>query len=163
MKLAYKTFLVDTGLGGNVFNRDYKKLHRLAGKCWFQHLWCLCDFLQVKVVLNKAHHVQPIREGDRCLMDAVIDTGRFKGEELVIIGICRKFKAVHMILCLVRCDGKEIRAGVMDKHKEQSLRKFPQEQPTAKMLTIWNNAIASIANNMVNRKGCINNPLRRFL
>ena len=32
MKLAYETFLVDTGLEGDVFSRDYKKLHRLAEK-----------------------------------------------------------------------------------------------------------------------------------
>ena len=32
MKLAYKTCLVDTELGGNVFSRDYKKLHRLVEK-----------------------------------------------------------------------------------------------------------------------------------
>ena len=35
MKLAYETFLVDTGLGGNVFCRDYKKPHRLAEESWF--------------------------------------------------------------------------------------------------------------------------------
>ena len=45
MRLAYETFLIDTGLGGNVFGRDYKKLHNLAEKCWFEHLWRLCNFL----------------------------------------------------------------------------------------------------------------------
>ena len=79
MKLAYETFLVDTGLGGDVFCQDYKRLHILAEESWFQHLWCLCDFLQVKAVLDKTHHVQPICKGDRCLMDAVIKTGRCKG------------------------------------------------------------------------------------
>ena len=69
-------------------------------------------------------------------MDAVIETGRFKGDELVVIRICRKFKAVHMISCLVRCDDKEIRADVLDKHEGQSMRQFPQERPTAKMLII---------------------------
>ena len=38
MRLAYKTFLVDTGLGGDVFCRNYKRLHVLAEKSWFQHL-----------------------------------------------------------------------------------------------------------------------------
>ena len=81
-------------------------------------------------------------------MDVMIEMGRFKGEELAIIGICSKFKAVHMIACLVRCNDKEIRADVLDKHKGQSRQQFPREQPTAKMLTIWNNAIALIASNM---------------
>ena len=86
MKLTYETFLVDTGLGGDVFSWDYKKLNRLSEKSWFQHLWCcMCDFLQVKVVLHKAHHAPPIREGDRCLMGAVIETGRFKCDKLLIL------------------------------------------------------------------------------
>ena len=32
MKLVYETFLVNTGLGGNVCSHNYKKLHRLAEK-----------------------------------------------------------------------------------------------------------------------------------
>ena len=32
MRLAYEKFLVDMGLGGNVFSKDYKKLHKLAEK-----------------------------------------------------------------------------------------------------------------------------------
>ena len=36
MKLAYEIFLVDTGLGGDVFCRDYKKLHILVEESWFQ-------------------------------------------------------------------------------------------------------------------------------
>ena len=71
--------------------------------------------------------------GDRCLMDAIIKTGRFKGDKLSTIGICRKFKAVHMISCLVRCDGREIRQDILDKHKGSSKRQFPQERPTTKM------------------------------
>ena len=93
MKLAYETFLVDTGLGGNVFCQDYKKLHVLAEESWFQHLWCLCDFLQVKVILDKAHHVASTQEGNRCLLDVIIETGRFQGDKISTIGICRKFKS----------------------------------------------------------------------
>ena len=38
MKVAYETFQVDVGLGGNVFSRDYERLCKLAQPCWFQHL-----------------------------------------------------------------------------------------------------------------------------
>ena len=74
------------------------------------------------MVLDKAHHVPPIREGNRCLMDALMKTDHFKGDELPIIGICRKSKAVHMISCLVRRDGKEIRRDVLNKHEGLSRR-----------------------------------------
>ena len=136
MRLAYETFLVDTGLGGDIFCRNYQKLHRLAEKSWFQHLWQLCDFLQVKLVLDEANHVQPIREGDKCLMGAIIGTDHFKGDDLVAIGICRKFKAAHMISCIVRCDGREVRQDMLNKEKGLSKRQFPKERPTARMLGI---------------------------
>ena len=113
--------------------------------------------------LDKAHHVPLIREGDRRLMDAVIKEGRFKGDKLSTIGICRKFKAVHMISCLVRCNGREIRRDVLDKHKGLSGRQFPQERPTVKMLATWNSAIALIATSTVNRKMCLLDPLGKFL
>ena len=109
MRLAYETFLVDVGLGGNVFCKDYKKLHVLAENCWFSHLWCLCDFLEVKVIIDKSHHAQPIREGDRCFMDVIVESGRFGKDDLIVIGICRKYKAIQMTSSLVRCDGREIR------------------------------------------------------
>ena len=57
MRLAYETFLVDTGLGGDVFCRNYQRLNQLAQESWFQHLWRLCNFLQVELVLDKAYHV----------------------------------------------------------------------------------------------------------
>lgn len=33
IKLAYETFLIDVGLGGGVFSKDYSKLHGLAERC----------------------------------------------------------------------------------------------------------------------------------
>ena len=106
------------------------------------------------MVLDKAHHAPPICEAEKCLMDAVIKTGLFKGDELSTIGICRKFKTVHMISCLVRCNGREVRRDLLNKHEDLSRRQFPQEPPTIKMLAIWNKAIASIATSTVNRKKC---------
>ena len=78
-----------------------------------------------------------------------------KGDKLLTIGICRKFKAVHMISCLVRCNGREIRRGVLNKHKGLSRGQFLQERPAVKMLVTWNSAIVLIATSTVNGK-CVN-------
>ena len=80
MKAAYETVLIDIGLGGDIVYIDCKNLHKLAEKCYFQHLWGLCDFLEVKVSLDKCHNVQLIRVGERCFMGAVVDTGCFTGK-----------------------------------------------------------------------------------
>ena len=105
----------------------------------------------------------PIREGDKCLMDAIIETGHFKGDDLVTVGICRKFKAAHMVSCIVRCDGKEVRQDMLDNQKGLSRRQFPKEHPTARMLEVWNRAVSSIATETINGKMCLPKPLGRFL
>ena len=163
MRLGYETFLVDVGLGGNVFGKDYKKLHHLAQNCWFEHLWCLCDFLQVKVILHQSHHAQPVRQNDKCLMSVIIEDGHFRGDTLKLVGTCRKYKGVHMLSCLVKCDGREIRPDVLDDQEGQSLRQFPQERPTPTMLATWNDAIASLAGDVVNGNMCLPSPLGKFL
>ena len=96
-------------------------------------------------------------------MDAIIKTGCFKGDKLSTIGICRKFKAVHMISCLVRCDCREVRQEVLDKHEGLSKRQFPEERPTPKMLDTWRRAIACVATSTVNGKMCLQDHLGRFL
>jgi hypothetical protein len=163
IRLCYESFLVDVGLGGNVFCKDYKKLHHLAQSCWFEHLWCLCDFLQVQVVLDQSHHAQRVREHDRCFMDVIIEDGRMKEDTLKTVGICRKYKKIHMMSCLVKCDGREIRPDVLDNQEGQSLRQFPQEKPTPAMLATWNDAIATLASDRVNGKMCLPSPLGKFL
>ena len=160
IKLAYETFLVDVGLGGDVFSKDYKNLHKLAEKCWFEHPWCLCNFLQVKVILDQAHHVQPIRVKDQCFMDVIVETGHFNIDTLVILGICRKFKAVHFMSCLVKCDSREIRPDILDSQEGHSLREFPRERPTPSMLATWNDAVALLSSKNVNGKMCLPSPLK---
>ena len=163
MKVAYETFQVDVGLGGNVFSRDYERLCKLAQPCWFEHLWHLCDFLKVDVELHESHNVQPIRENDKCFMDAAVETGLFDITELVSLGVCRKYKGVHMLSCLVTCDGREVRKDMLDDGDVPSARHFPHERPTPTMLEQWNRAIETIASEKRNGKMCLPNPLGKFL
>ena len=97
------------GSGVDIFARNYKKFHKLAEPCWLEHLWHLCDFLKVEVILHESHNVQPIRKNDKCFMDALTEAGQFSTDALITLGTCRKFKGVHMLSCLVTCDDKEIR------------------------------------------------------
>ena len=104
-----------------------------------------------------------MRQNDTCFMDVIIDDGRFRDDTLKIVGTCRKYKGIHMMSCLVKCNGREIRPDVLNDQEEQSLRQFPQEKPTPTMLATWNDAIASLASEMVNGKMCLPSPLGKFL
>ena len=43
LQQMYKVFLMDIGIGGNIFNRDYMSLEYLTKHSWFKHLWQLCN------------------------------------------------------------------------------------------------------------------------
>lgn len=96
-------------------------------------------------------------------MDAIIETGHFKGDALVVLGVCRKFKAVHMISYLVKCNDREIRTDILDSHEGQSLRQFPRERPTPTKLSTWNDTVSLFASKKVNGKMCLPTRLQRFL
>ena len=114
------------------------------------------------MIIDKLHHAQPIRDGDRCFMDVIVESGHFNKDDLITIGICRKYKGVHMTSCLVRCDGREVRQDILDDREGLSRRKFPEEHPTPAMLAVWNKAVMSIASDTVNGKMCLPSALGQF-
>ena len=85
------------------------------------------------------------------------------GDLYVTLGVCRKYKGVHMLSCLVTCDGREVRKDMLDDSKVPSMRQFPHERPTPYMLEQWNSAIEAIACNRRNGKMCLPNTLGKFL
>ena len=92
----------------------------------------------------------------------IVEKGHFLEDDLITIGICRKYKGVHMTSCLVRCDGREIRQDILDSHEGHSRRKFPEEHPTPAMLALWNKAVMTIASDTVNGKSCLPSALGQF-
>ena len=86
-KQAFETFLINLGFGGNVFTANYKKYHKLAERSRFSHLWELCHYFDVQLLLDdKNPHIQPVCDGDRCFMDAIISTNIFNIGQLQMVG-----------------------------------------------------------------------------
>ena len=73
---AYKAFLVEVGLSGNVLTRNFALLGGLAKKgTWFHTLWEFCHHLKLTMDLNPSFHIQFERTRDATIMDKFIQTG----------------------------------------------------------------------------------------
>merc|ERR1712115_535155 len=91
----YKTFLMDVGLNGNVFSRDYKALEYLAEHSWFKHLWQMCHLFKCDLTLNFPENPQRIREGDKALIEVFIESGLFSKKQIKILQRVRRYKKAH--------------------------------------------------------------------
>ena len=70
MMQAYKAFLMEVGIYRNGLAKDFETYGILATEwTWFKSLWQYTSHLKVLVELSSEYQVQPIREGDRSLME----------------------------------------------------------------------------------------------
>lgn len=105
LKQMYEAFLMDIGLGGNIFDRNYESLEYLAENSWFQHPWRLCHQFDYKLKISFPAHIQEQQKGDKALMDIFLDSKLFRREKLMVLQRTRRFKKVHFLsdcLCMNR-------------------------------------------------------------
>ena len=68
---AYEAFLTEVGVYGNGFAKDFETYGILATEwTWFKSIWQYTAHFKVLVELSSEYQLQPIREGDRSLMEA---------------------------------------------------------------------------------------------
>ena len=100
---SYESFLMDVGLGKNVFTRNDKTLGFLAEHCWFKHLWELCHLYGITLTINFQENLPQCREGNRAIMDVFLDSNLFLVLELMTLECVQRHKnKVHYlsnILC----------------------------------------------------------------
>ena len=98
LNIALGTSIVDTGLGDDVFNMDFRHHGDLATRGWCKLLWELCTFLNAKIQRNFSRRFRPVRKGDVPFMRELIVRNKDKnclGEKtwrpLVGIGSSKRF------------------------------------------------------------------------
>ena len=97
--------MVEVGVYGNIFSRLWEDLKILATKhTWYYNLWELCHRLDVKLEVDEKYHIKPVRQGDRSIIDVVIEKG-YRGKPLESINVVRKFLNLIHLSDLVLCDG----------------------------------------------------------
>jgi hypothetical protein len=69
----------------------------------YHNLWELCDRLGVKIEVEDAHHIKPVRQGDRSIIDVSFEVGH-RGNILERINVNRKHLKLIHLSDLVLCD-----------------------------------------------------------
>ena len=141
LRHAYEIFRISVGLGGNIFERDFKHLGELAEPCWFTHTWKLCHRFSSPIEFGNEFEVPLMRERDIALIDSFIDTGIWQIADLKILNRVRRFKCVFSRSDILQPDGRTVLPSMMDNSQGKSDWTFPIEQPTRENFQLWCTAL----------------------
>ena len=125
--------MLEVGVYGNIFSRPWDKLKVVATKhTWYYNLWELCHRLEVEIEVEEKYHINPVRQGDRSIIDAAIEAG-YRGDNLESVNVVRK--SLHLIHMsdLVACDGETLDLSLVKGNLRSPLEskmQFPVEKPT---------------------------------
>ena len=145
LQVGYETFRVDTGLGGNIFDRDYNEVGHLAKHSWWKHTWHLCYIYKVKITFEARFEPLASRENDSTLMDVLVSRGIWNKHELGILNRVRRYKQVYFRSDVIACNGRTVRPDMLDTSPGSSTWRFAREQPTTRDFSTWRAALANIS------------------
>lgn len=147
---AYEAFLMEVGLGGNIFVRDFDQLGCLASDgTWFKCFWQYAHHLGISFVVHEDYHLQPLRVNDTPIMELFLQAG-WK-DEIVGLNRVRKYNKLTHISEAVMCDGRAIDQTYLNRDKRPSGQVvYSLEMPTPRDFNVWNQAIKSLTRSNLN-------------
>ena len=91
---ASKTFQINVGLDGNVFNRNFDHLGKLAEKGWSKSTWQLYHRFRVSLILCASNGIPPMYQQDKEIMKCLLEYVIYSIEDLSVLNIvnCEKLK-----------------------------------------------------------------------
>jgi hypothetical protein len=140
---AYQVFQVEVRLGRNIFSQTSISFGRLTTHGFFHNLWELLHRYGVVFCLHSNFDILLLREQDRTLMNAVLDTRIFDWQEQETLNWHRLFKKVHSIGDVCN-DGQTINPTMLTQEAGQSSRDFPLQVPTGPDNKLWLKMINSL-------------------
>ncbi len=141
---AYQVFQVKVGLSGNIFSRSFISFGRFSTYGFFCNLWEILHRYVDVFRLHSNFDILLLREQDRTLMDAVLDTGIFDRREQETLNWYRHFKGVHSIGDMVCSNGLTIDPTMFTREAGQSSRDFPLQVWTGLDHKLWLKMIHSL-------------------
>jgi hypothetical protein len=75
LQLVYESFQMEVGLDGNIITRSYTQLGDLASHSWFKVLWQYSSLYKVKIKFNPKYLLGSTRQGDKPLIELLIEHG----------------------------------------------------------------------------------------
>ena len=144
IKHEYETFLVDVGLEGNIFTRNYSALEFMAEHSWWKHTWRLCYTFDCELVIDSVYMPLRFRERDQVIMELFINSGLWSKRRLIIRNRVRRFKNIHFFSEILCSDRKTIDPRMLTNNKGHSSRDFLTERPTSSALALWRTVLRTL-------------------
>ena len=145
LHMGYESFVMDIGVYGNVFDLDYRTYSILAtNDTWFKNVWELIHEFEIKATFGTDVQLFPLRKGDKSLMSEFYKY--YSGDDLQTLNICRQYKKVIHLSCIILADGRTIDRDCLNTKEGRSEKhKFPLQRPSRSMHALWNEAIRRIS------------------
>ena len=93
--------------------------------------------MDVKLEVDVKHHIKPVRQGDRSIVDVAIEKG-YRGKPLESINVVWNHLNLMHLSDLVLCDGKTLPDEVLEASGQMAINvTFPKEKPTRNDKSLW--------------------------
>jgi hypothetical protein len=135
---------LELGLAGRLFDHDFKTVGHLITECWIKNLWKETSAYGFRLI-EQMGSLKPECEGDKMLMEAIIQTG-YKGRELRDLTKCRLYLQCSNLADITNGKGNKILAAAIQCHRsaliERKQYKWPiQPAPNQLQKLLWRKAL----------------------
>ena len=109
LQTSYEVFRADTGLGGDIFSRNFDDLGFLAKHSWWKCTWNLCRLYKGNITFDAKYEPPSPRDNDPTVMDLFLSQGIWARSDLSVLNRVRRFLKVFFRSDLLACDGRSVR------------------------------------------------------
>ena len=93
--------------------------------------------MDAELEVDGKHHIKPVRQEDRSIIDVTIEKGH-RGKTLESINGVRKYLNLIHLSDLVHCDGKTLSDELLEASGQMATNiTFPKEKPTRNEKSLW--------------------------
>jgi hypothetical protein len=156
IQASMELMIIDLRVSEQPLGESYLRYGKLITHCWLKSLWKKVDKFQIDVLIGPLN-IDPPRVGDKWLMRAFIEAGYTRDDELLILNWVRCHQQTLFLSDVLDTGGKNIDSKYLNRqpnNKAWSSLVFPIEKPPNRHISLWREALQTIA-----PRGRVDNPL----
>jgi len=146
MLVLFELLVIELGISTQPFQSLYVKYNMWVTHSWLKPIWEKSDKFKVTIEVNPLT-LQPLREQDTWLMQAIEDAGAFNKEEKRRINGFRCHQQVLFLSDIMDAGGRAIDEKFFKRRpveEQWSQLVYPIKNPPRKNLSLWKTALHTI-------------------
>ena len=145
IQLTYEQTLMELGIQGQLFRKDYQKWKHIATKTWLTSCWEFCSKYNIEIKPSEVGR-QTREKNDRMLMEIIMDMN-LTTAQIKAINRCRLYQRISTLSDALDLDGRYVRHAVKNpfQHEEGECNRWPyQKLPPRNEWTLWKSTLEKI-------------------